>query len=160
MTKLKTLENLKPLIEELKSQNKKIVTTNGTYDILHSAHLRLLQKAKSLGDILIVLINSDSSVKQNKGPLRPILPELERAEHLSHLASVDYILIFPEQTPLDYLKELKPHFHIKGGSWDPEKIKEEKTLLESWGGEFKTFELEENYSTTNIINKILQIHKK
>lgn len=158
--KIKTREEIKEIVEKLKKQGKKIVTTNGAFDILHTAHLRLLQKAKSLGDILVVLINSDNSVKKFKGEKRPIIPEKERAEHLAHLSSTDYITIFDEDTPLNILKELKPNFHVKGGSFIPERIKEEKKLLESWKGELKTFDLEEGYSTTNIISKILETYKK
>lgn len=157
-SKLKSKEELKSIVEALKKQNKVIVTTNGTFDILHIAHLRLLEKAKSLGDVLIVLVNSDSSVKRFKGDKRPIIPEQERAEFLSHLNLVDFITIFQEETPISLLKEIKPDIHVKGGSFIPERIKEEKELLESWNGQFKTFQLEEGYSTTNIIQRILDVY--
>ena len=157
-SKIKTRSELKQIVESLKKQHKKIITTNGTFDILHVAHLRLLKKAKSLGDILIVLINSDSSVKRFKGDKRPIIPERERAEALSCLDSVDFVTIFSEDTPLDTLKVIKPDIHVKGGSFIPEKIKEEKELLESWNGKFKSFDLEQGYSTTNIIQKILDTY--
>lgn len=157
--KIKTLKELNEIIQTLKHQNKTIVTTNGTFDLLHIIHLKLLKKAKTLGDILIVLLNSDSSVKKNKGEKRPILPEQERAEILASLECVDYVIIFPETTPLKILKQLQPHIHVKGGSFLPERIQEEKSLLESWNGQFKTFPLEEGYSTTNIIDKILKIYK-
>ena len=157
MTKIKNIQELKEIIKDLK--DKKIVTTNGTFDIIHGAHLRLLQKAKSLGDILIIFLNSDLSVKKNKGKNRPIIPEQERAEMLASLESVDYIILFDEDKPLKLLTEIKPNFHVKGGSFIEERIKEEKDLLESWNGQFKNFELEEGYSTTNIIEKILKTYK-
>ena len=158
-SKIKSINELKSIVEALKKQNKVIVTTNGTFDIMHLAHLRLLEKAKSLGDILIILANSDSSVKTYKGDKRPIIPEQERAEFLSYLKDVDYITIFSETNPLSLLKEIKPNIHVKGGSFIPERIKEEKELLESWNGEFKTFNLEEGYSTTNVIQKVLDTYQ-
>jgi len=151
--------DLKELLKTFKQKNKKIVTTNGSFDLIHRAHIQLLKKAKVLGDILIVLLNLDASVKKNKGKDRPIIPEQERAEMLASLKYVDYVIIFEEDTPLSILKELLPDIHVKGGSFLPERTKAEKELLESWGGEFKTFELEEGYSTTNIIKKILNIYK-
>jgi|SRR3989338_581068 len=157
--KIKTLEELTPLAESLRSQNKVLVTTNGSFDILHSAHLNLLEKAKQEGDILIVLINSDASIKRFKGDKRPIIQEKERARMLAGLACVDYVIIFEDDTPLNTLKQIKPNKHVKGGSFLPERIKDEKELLESWQGEFKTFPLEQGYSTTNIIDKILQSYR-
>jgi len=144
---IKKLPNLKDKI---------VVTTNGTFDILHIAHVNLLQKAKKLGDILIVLINSDASVKRNKGQNRPIITEQERAEMLASLSCVDYVMIFDEDKPLDLISKIKPNIHVKGGSFIEERIKEERDLLAQWGGEFKNFELEKGYSTTNIIEKILK----
>lgn len=157
--KIKTKKELKKIIEKLKKEGKRIVTTNGAFDLIHVAHLNLLEKAKSLGDVLIVLINSDASVKRLKGKKRPIFPQRERAMYLSYLLSVDFITIFSEDKPLSFLKYLKPDVHVKGGSFVPERIKEEKGLLESWGGEFKTFKLEEGYSSTNIIQTILDRYK-
>lgn len=135
-------------------QNKTIVTTNGTFDILHLAHVHLLQKAKQQGDILIVLINSDASVKRNKGDSRPIVPEKERADMLASLNCVDYVIIFDEDKPLNLLSTIKPNIHVKGGSYIPERIKEEQDLLNSWNGKFKNFELEEGLSTTKIIERV------
>ncbi len=153
-------EELKEIVDSLKSQNKVVVTTNGVFDILHVGHLRILKKAKELGDSLVVLLNSDSSVKRYKGDKRPIHTEQERAETLSHLNSVDYIIIFSEDKPIKLLKYLKPNIHTKGGTFIPERIKEEKELLESWGGQFKTLELEEGYSTTDIIRRVLEVYKE
>jgi len=157
--KIKSREELLLLIEQLKQQGKRIVTTNGTFDILHTAHLHFLEQARSLGDVLIVLVNDDASVKRFKGEKRPILNENERTLHLAYLTPVDYVSLFPEDNPLDYLKRIKPHFHVKGGTFIPERIREEKELVESWGGQFLTFPLEEGFSTTNIIQKIIDVHK-
>ncbi len=143
-------------IEELKKQGKRIVTTNGSFDVLHAAHVHLLEKAKEVGDVLVILLNSDDSIKRNKGEKRPIVSQNERAKMLSALKTVDYVLIFDEDKPINLLEKIKPHFHVKGGSFIPERIKEEKELLEIWGGEFKNFELEEGFSTTKIIDTILE----
>jgi len=137
-------------------KDKIVVTTNGTFDVLHLAHVHLLQKAKEQGDILIVLINSDASVKRNKGEKRPIVPEQERAGMLASLDCVDYVMIFDEDKPLNLLSKIKPNIHIKGGSFIQERIQEEQDLLAQWDGEFKSFELEEGLSTTKIIEKILK----
>ena len=145
--------------ETLHSEGKIVVTTNGSFDILHSAHLRLLEKARQQGDVLIILLNSDASIQRAKGPKRPIIPEQERAYMLSTLGCVDYITLFTEDTPIHLLKEIKPNIHVKGGSVNPERMKEEQELVSTWGGEFRQFDLEEGFSTTNIIQVILQRHK-
>ncbi len=157
--RIKTIEEIEKIAEELKNQKKIIVTTNGSYDLLHSAHINFLKKAKKLGDCLIVLINNDESVRRNKGLNRPIIPENERAYLLSELKSVNYVLIFPQDKPLEYLDRIKPNIHVKGGAWLEERIKEEKDFVKKWGCQYKTFELEPEFSSTNIINKILDIYK-
>ena len=102
-----------------------------------------------------MLLNSDNSIRKNKGDKRQIVNENERAHMLSALACVDFIIIFDDDKPLDLLKKIKPNKHVKGGTFNEERIKEEKDLLKSWNGEHKTFPLEEGFSTTNVINKIL-----
>ncbi len=154
--KLKRIKDIEQISKELKTQGKIIVTTNGSFDILHYAHVDLLEKAKNEGEVLIVLLNSDNSVRRFKGEKRPIIPEIERARMLSALECVDYVVIFDEDTPLKLLEIIKPEVHVKGGSFIPERIKEEQKLLDKWGGKFKSFILEEGFSTTNIINKILE----
>lgn len=156
-SKLKSKEEIEKISNKLKSQNKIIVTTNGSFDILHSAHVRLLEKAKQQGDILIVLLNSDNSIKKLKGPTRPIVSEKDRFIVLSALESVDYIVIFNEEKPLELLKKIKPHKHVKGGSFISERIKEEKSLLSQWNGQFISLPLEDGYSTSAIIEKIKSI---
>ena len=158
--KIKTQDEIEEISRELKAKGKRIVTTNGSFDILHYAHVIILEKAKAEGDTLIVLLNSDSSIKRVKGDNRPIIPQNERALMLSALQYVDYVVIFDEDNPLSLIERIKPNVHVKGGSFILERIKEEKDLLESFGGEFKNFELEEGFSTTNIINKVIEKYGK
>ncbi|MEK6872564.1 MAG: adenylyltransferase/cytidyltransferase family protein [Nanoarchaeota archaeon] len=154
---IRTIEEIEGLAKELRLQNKTIITTNGSYDLIHSAHIRFLKKAKDLGDVLIVLLNSDESVRINKGLDRPIIPENERAYLLSELKPVDYVVIFPQDRPLEYLERIKPNIHVKGGTWIEERINEEKELIEKCGGKYKTFELEKGYSTSDIIKRIRKV---
>src|SRR3989344_4093144 len=143
--KIKTLEEISEICSKLKSEGKSIVTTNGSFDILHAAHVRILERAKQEGDLLIVLLNSDSSIKKLKGNNRPIIPERERAYMIASLECVNYVVIFNEDNPLEILRQVKPHKHVKGG-----------TFVSEWGGEFRHFEVEEGYSTTNIIKNVLE----
>ncbi len=159
-SKLISQEEIVKISEKLKQKGRIVVTTNGSFDILHPAHINLLEKAKKEGDILIVLLNSDNSIKKLKGLTRPILTEKDRVIMLSALESVNYITIFEEDTPLNILEKIKPHIHVKGGSFIPERIKQEQSLLEKWRGKFKNFPLEEGYSTTSIIERILKIKDK
>lgn len=154
--KIKTYSEIEEIARELRDNGKQVVTTNGSFDILHYAHVNILEKAKNEGDDLIVLINSDNSIKRFKGKNRPIIPQYERARMLAALECVDYVVIFNEDSPLNILRIIKPDRHIKGGTFVEERIKKEGELLKSWGGEFKNFEIEEGFSTTNIINKILE----
>jgi rfaE bifunctional protein nucleotidyltransferase chain/domain len=147
--------SLDKLVNGLRREGKAIVTTNGSFDILHAAHVNLLEKARLEGDYLIVLLNSDYSIKRNKGDKRPIVPQNERKKMLESLKCVDYVTLFDQDKPLDLLRLIKPNVHVKGGSVLSNRVNEEKELLYSWGGEYKQFGLEEGYSTTNIINKIL-----
>lgn len=141
------------LIEELKKQNKKVVFTNGCFDILHVGHLTYLNEAKRQGDILIVGVNSDSSVKRLKGENRPINGEVDRAELLCGLKAVDYTVIFPEDTPCELLDDLKPSIHVKGGDYEKDDLPETK-IVEKNGGEVRILGFVEGKSTTNIVNKI------
>jgi len=139
-------------------KNRTLVTTNGSFDILHVGHLRILQQAKAHGDILLVLVNSDVSVKHNKGDKRPIVPEKERMEMLAGLACVDYVLKFDEKEVLEPLKKIKPDVHIKGGTFLPERIKAERELVESWGGKHLCLGEIPGYSTTHMINTIRSVY--
>ena len=146
-------ETAAKLIEELKLQGKKVVFTNGCFDILHVGHLRYLNEAKKQGDILIVSVNSDSSVRQLKGEGRPINNEIDRAEMLSGLKAVDFTVIFEELTPIETLEKLKPSIHVKGGDYDKNKLPETATV-EKNGGEVRILSFVEGKSTTNIVKKI------
>ncbi len=154
--KIKKTEELKQIISNLKKQNKKVVFTNGCFDILHSGHLHLLEKAKSLGNFLIVGLNTDSSVRKIKGENRPINNELERARLVASLGSVDYVVFFEENAPSKILSILSPHIHVKGGDYNPDdydNMPESKTVKD-YGGEVQIVPIINGLSTTNIIEKM------
>jgi len=146
-------------VEKLKSENKKIVFTNGVFDIIHRGHVEYLSEAKSLGDILIVGLNSDSSVKMIKGEKRPVVPEENRAIVLANLKPVDYVVIFSEDTPFNLISKIKPDILVKGADWDEDKIIG-ADIVKSYGGEIKRIKFVENNSSTNIIDKIIQLYTK
>lgn len=141
------------LVQEAKTQGKKVVFTNGCFDILHIGHLRYLQEAKKQGDVLIVGVNTDSSVKRLKGEERPINGEEDRAELLAGLEAVDYTVLFEEDTPEALLEMLKPSIHVKGGDYRKEDLPETK-IVEKHGGEVRILKFVEGKSTTNIVKKI------
>jgi D-beta-D-heptose 7-phosphate kinase/D-beta-D-heptose 1-phosphate adenosyltransferase len=151
--KIKTIAALQKLLPRLKKQGKKIVFTNGCFDILHYGHVHYLEKAKKKGDILVVALNSDASVRRLKGAERPIVPERDRARVLAALESVDYVVLFNEDTPLAVLHALKPDILVKGADWSKDKIVGADFIL-SYGGEVTTIKLAKGRSTTNILNKI------
>jgi D-beta-D-heptose 7-phosphate kinase/D-beta-D-heptose 1-phosphate adenosyltransferase len=157
--KIKTKEELRRIVEDLKKKGKRIVFTNGCFDLLHLGHIRYLEKAKSLGDILVVGVNSDRSVRNLKGPKRPILPQEERAEILSGLGCVDYITVFNEQTPFELISSLQPHILVKGGDWTKETTVG-KDVVERSGGEVVILPFEEGSSTSNLIETILKRYEK
>ncbi|MBQ8847401.1 MAG: D-glycero-beta-D-manno-heptose 1-phosphate adenylyltransferase [Candidatus Gastranaerophilales bacterium] len=146
-------EDLIKLIVDFKNQNKKTVFTNGCFDILHIGHVRYLKESAKCGDILIIGLNSDNSVRRLKGPTRPINNELDRAELLSELSFVDYVVIFDENTPEKLLDELKPDIYTKGADYTLETLPEAKTVLKN-GGKVEFINLVEGKSTTNVIKKI------
>ena len=141
------------LVEEAKKNGKKVVFTNGCFDILHAGHVTYLTEAKRQGDILIVGVNSDASVKRLKGETRPINSEYDRAFVLLGTKFVDYTVIFNEKTPEKLLDILKPDIHVKGGDYKKEDLPETK-IVESYGGEVIILNFVEGKSTTNIIEKI------
>jgi len=157
--KIKTLNELIPIANKLKSQNKKIVTTNGVFDILHYGHVKYLEEAKKLGDVLIVGVNTDKSVKQNKGDKRPINDEKSRASVLAALESVDYVFLFDKKGPESWLEKIKPNIHVKAGDYKLSQIIE-KDVVEKNGGKIVIAKAEKGYSTTKLINKILDNYKK
>src|SRR5262245_56950826 len=132
-SKVKDISELKPLIEKQKQEGKKIVFANGCFDVLHVGHVRYLNDAKSLGNVLIVGLNSDSSVRKIKGDGRPVLDQHARTTILSALESVDHILIFDDDTVDRLLMELKPHLHCKGSDYTPDTIPEKDTVKQ-YGG--------------------------
>lgn len=133
-----------------------LVTVNGCFDILHVGHLRFLEEARTMGDSLTVLINSDASVAKYKGPTRPVFPELFRKAALKSLAAVDEVMIFPQDNPLEAIQRLSPRIHVKGGSYESDRVKQERELLESWGGRLVCTPMVEGFSTTHYIKKALQ----
>lgn len=158
-TKIITIEELKSIITKLKKQNKKIVTTNGVFDILHIGHIRYLREAKKLGDILIVGVNSNSSVKKIKGPRRPLNDENDRAEALAALEFVDCVTIFSEDNPLKFLDIVKPDMHVKGGDYEIKQIIE-KDIVEKNGGKIILLPKVKGYSTSGLIKRIVKFYKK
>ena len=150
--KFLTLEELLKELEQIRGK-KKIVFTNGCFDILHAGHVHYLKECKKLGDILIVGINSDNSVKRIKGEKRPIIPLEMRAYVLSHLCVVDYVVPFEEDTPYNLIREIKPDILVKGGDWDIEKIVG-RDIVQSYGGKVLTIPFEFDISTTKIVEEV------
>lgn len=144
---------LNTVIEKHKKENKKIVFTNGCFDILHIGHAKYLAEAKELGDILIVAINDDNSVKALKGESRPINKVYDRMLLLAYLESTDYILSFSETTAINTIEILKPHIYVKGGDVVLERVPEKPTV-EKYGGKIVLMKESVGYSSTNVINKI------
>ena len=147
-------EDLCERLDRIRSE-KQIVFTNGCFDLLHVGHVRYLQEARALGDILVVGLNSDSSVKKLKGPDRPVQSEKDRAEILAALACVDYVVVFGEETPLTLIETLAPHILVKGGDWKPEQIVGGSFVL-GRGGKVKSLAFHAGRSTSTLIKKILQ----
>jgi len=151
--KLKTLTQLKTIIKQLKARGKKIVFTNGCFDILHRGHVEYLAKAKSSGDVLIIGLNADSSVKRLKGASRPVNKQEDRAIVLAALESVDYIVLFSQDTPFELITAIKPDILVKGGDW---KLKDivGSDVVQSYKGKVMTIPFVKRYSTTGLIKKV------
>jgi rfaE bifunctional protein nucleotidyltransferase chain/domain len=141
------------LIERLRTEGKTVVFTNGVFDLLHPGHVRYLQEARRLGDALIVGVNSDRSVRANKGPDRPLMPETERAEILVALECVDAAVIFDEETPHDLIVTLQPDALVKGADWGENAIVG-RDIVEARGGRVVRVPVERGYSTSGILEKI------
>jgi D-beta-D-heptose 7-phosphate kinase/D-beta-D-heptose 1-phosphate adenosyltransferase len=141
------------LVERLRGAGKTIVFTNGVFDLLHPGHVRYLRQARALGDALIVGVNSDRSVRANKGPARPVTPEQERAEILSALACVDAAVIFDEDTPHELVAVLQPDVLVKGADWAANAIVG-RDIVEARGGKVVRVTIESGYSTTKMLEKI------
>ena len=151
--KIVTNETLGARIAELKKEGRKIVFTNGCFDLLHIGHITYLNEARELGDILVVGINSDSSVHTLKGEQRPIIPEQERSHLLAALECVDYVILFDEDTPLNLIKDIRPDILVKGADYTKEEVVGHD-VVESYGGSVVLFPLVENMSTSSLINRI------
>lgn len=151
-TKIKSLKEIEKIVNDLKKKGKKIVTINGSFDILHVGHLKILEEAKNQGDILIVALNSDKSVKMNKGPKRPINKEDDRASMLAALELIDYVVIFNEKDPRKLLSMIKPDVHVNGSEYGEKCI--EADVVKKYGGRIHIVKLLTGYSTTMLIEKI------
>jgi D-beta-D-heptose 7-phosphate kinase/D-beta-D-heptose 1-phosphate adenosyltransferase len=146
-------EALAAFVRDARAAGRRIVFTNGVFDILHPGHLRYLQAARRHGDLLIVGLNSDASVRRNKGPERPVNPEAERAEVLEALDCVDAVSVFDEDTPADIIRRVQPDILVKGADWAPDRIVGRDTV-EARGGRVILEPVEEGYSTTDIIKRV------
>jgi len=155
--KIKTEKELKEIISAFKQHKITTVFTNGCFDILHVGHIRYLQEAKTLGDVLIVAVNTDSSVKQFKGDKRPIVPEKERAEMVAALACVDFVVLFSDRLPSRILSELKPDIDVKGGDYTIDKMPE-ASVVQGYGGQIKILKEIKGKATTNIIKKVIEVY--
>ncbi len=155
--KIKKAEALAKIVDKLKKQDKKIVFTNGCFDIIHFGHVKYLEEAKKKGDILIVGLNSTSSIKKIKGNGRPIISEADRAGVIAALQSVDFVTIFNEETPLKLIKKLKPDILIKGSDWKTGTIVG-ADVLKQYGGKVLRAKFLKGYSTSKIIEKIVKKH--
>lgn len=150
--------NIKSFFSNLKKSGKQIVFTNGCFDIVHAGHIDYLEKAKALGDILVVALNSDASVKRIKGNTRPIVELSYRVRLLKGIACIDYLVVFEEDTPLELIKEVSPNILVKGADWKNKGVVGED-FVKSNGGSVELIELLPGISTSIIIEKILKIHK-
>ena len=158
-TKITNLKRLHKQILQLKAKGKKIVFTNGCFDLLHYGHVQYLEKAKKAGDILVVAINRDASVKRIKDHGRPVVGERDRARVVAGLESVNYVVLFKEVTPLKIIMRLRPDVLVKGADWSKDRIVG-AGFVRSYGGKVVTLPLVKGRSTTNLIKKIAEIYRK
>jgi rfaE bifunctional protein nucleotidyltransferase chain/domain len=156
-SKIKTLTQIKSIVTRIKARGKKIVFTNGCFDILHVGHIRYLRKAKKQGDVLIVGLNTDRSVKKIKGKKRPVVPEKARAEVLAALEGVDYVVLFDEPDPLRLIEALQPDVLVKGADWPKSRIIG-REIVEKIGGRVIRIPLVAGASSTRVIEKIIQVY--
>jgi D-beta-D-heptose 7-phosphate kinase/D-beta-D-heptose 1-phosphate adenosyltransferase len=153
ISKIQTIESLAAHLGRLRSRGKRVVFTNGCFDLLHSGHVELLERAREHGDVLVVAINSDDSVRRLKGDGRPILGSGERARLLSAFTVVDFVCVFSEDTPLETIRKLEPDVLVKGADWKERGIVGQAEV-EGRGGEVVALDLVEGRSTTGIIGRI------
>jgi D-beta-D-heptose 7-phosphate kinase/D-beta-D-heptose 1-phosphate adenosyltransferase len=155
MSSIKSRNEIKEIRIQLKKEGKKVVFTNGCFDLIHAGHVDYLVKAKEMGDVLILALNTDSSVKRIKGNERPILKQDERAFIVSNLKPVDYVTFFEENTPAEIISDLIPDILVKGADWSIDKIVG-REVVEASGGEVRTIEFVNDQSTSKIIQIIKQ----
>jgi len=148
-----SLSDASAFAADLHAQGKRVVFTNGVFDLLHPGHVRYLQAARGEGDALVIGVNSDRSVRANKGPSRPIIPEHERAELLAALACVDAVVIFDEDTPADIIRHVQPDVLVKGADWAADQIVGRDTV-EARGGKVVRIPVEQGWSTSGIVERI------
>ncbi len=153
MGKVVSEEELQEQVAAIRRAGRRIVFTNGCFDLIHPGHIRSLERARSLGDALVVAVNSDRSVREMKGPDRPVVPEAERCEVLAALAAVDWVVVFDDPTPRRLIASLLPDVLVKGGDWGPDAIvgREE---VEAAGGRVVRVPVEPGYSTSEILRRI------
>lgn len=156
--KVLTWDELSRRVRGLKEEGKRIVFTNGCFDLLHIGHARYLRQARALGDWLVVGLNSDESVRGLKGPSRPLILEEERAEMLASLECVDAVALFPQRTPDELIRVVVPHVHVKGGDYRKEDLPE-AALVEALGGEVCILPLVEGRSTSEIVLRVLERYR-
>ena len=157
VSKIVPWDEVDELVARLRGEGKTIVFTNGVFDLLHVGHIRYLREAKSYGDVLILGLNSDASVRRIKGPRRPIVPESERAEMLAALEYVDYVVIFEDDTPEALIRKVAPDVHVKGGDYSPDDLPE-APLVRALGGRVVVTALVNGKSTTITIGRVLETH--
>jgi rfaE bifunctional protein nucleotidyltransferase chain/domain len=150
-------EELKPELDCLRRAGRKIVFTNGCFDILHVGHVRYLEAARKIGDVLVLALNSDASVRSIKGEKRPLIPEQERAVVVAALESVDYVTVFSEPTPLALIEYLQPDVLVKGGDWAADQVVGREAVA-AWGGQVVIIPAIQGASTTNIVEKINRVY--
>lgn len=153
---VQSLKTLAAIVDAERYAGKKIVFTNGVFDILHAGHVQILRRAKALGDVLVVGINSDASTRRLKGPARPVNHERDRLALVSALESVDHAIVFEEDNPAELIRALRPHIHVKGGDYTPDALPEASAAHEV-GARIEILSLVDGRSTTNVINKILTL---
>ncbi len=153
-SKIKARSRLKPILDRARVAKQTIVFTNGVFDLLHPQHIALLAQARALGDLLVVGLNSDASVHRIKGPHRPVMNERGRAEILSAIGYVDYVVLFEEDTPCALLESLRPDILVKGSDYTPEQVVG-ADLIHSWGGRVQIVQTEKTITTSDLIQTIL-----
>jgi rfaE bifunctional protein nucleotidyltransferase chain/domain len=154
-SKIKSVDALSRIIYRLRKQGKTVVFTNGCFDLLHAGHIRYLEEAKTKGNILIVAVNSDASVRRIKGKKRPLVGQLDRLSIVAALASVDYACLFSEDTPIKVIRRIKPDILVKGADWKNKTIIGSE-FVKSYGGNVATIKFIKNHSTSHLIKKIVK----